>query len=764
MKKYLIFAALLPLAVGAVAQTKMDIGSRARLRSSLSGYSVSTDGPAKVLRKSGPAEAPVVLRGFVTLAPGCDSSALDSIDGLVVSGGRGSIVLVEATQAAVAALDSCDAVLSVSIERPLSVKLDKARAASHIDEIHAGIDLPQAYTGKGVIAGIVDGGFDPNHINFKKEDGTSRISKFTYYRPTTQNGVYVEEHHDAAYIPQIDTEDDETYHGTHTLGIMAGSYRGNVKAGRPVNGFFGTVEEIPNPYYGVACEADLAVACGALTDYYIAQGVESILDYAYEQQKPAVVNLSLGSNVGPHDGSSTICRYLDYVSSSGQDRVIFCVSSGNEGDLPIALNKRFNADDTSVGTFLYPGVAMQGYQNVRYGQTYIYSDTDTPFEVQAVIVNKTRNAVAMRMPLPAVANSAQYWVSSNDWSADETDVVSAQMARYLVGYVGLLSSYDENTGRYYAVLDCMAWDNTSATGSNAKGNYLLGFVVKGADGQRVDIFNDGVWNNFSSYGLEGYSDGMTDGTISDVATGFNTVVVGSYNTRDEWASLDANIYGYAGTFPAGKMSSFTSYGTLCDGRTKPDVCAPGAAVISSSNQYFLNANAPGAEQVQAQLEADGRLYSWHQSVGTSMSTPLVAGSIALWLEACPDLTYNEVKQIISETSTVDSDVLESGVPVQWGAGKFNAYAGLKKALEMASVTDVAVDTARPVVAATGDRSFVVTAPLSDNIRVDVYDVAGRLVCTASAAGDSVSVELSATPAGVYLFNVNGIHTSRIFVK
>lgn len=763
MKKYLLLAALLPVAAGVMAQSKMDIGSRARLRGSLTGWSVSSDGPSKVLRKN-PVAAPAVLRGFVTLAPGFDASALDGLEGIVVTGGRGSIVLVEATHAAVAALDSCDAVASVSIERPLAVKLDKARAASHIDEIHEGIDLPQAYTGKGVVAGIVDGGFDPNHINFKNEDGTSRISKFTYYRPTSQSGVYVEEHHDASYIPQIDTEDDETYHGTHTLGIMAGSYRGNVKAGRPVNGFFGSVEEMPNPYYGVACDADLAVACGALSDYYIAMGVESILNYAYEQQKPAVVNLSLGSNVGPHDGSSTICQYLDFVSSAGQDRVIFCVSSGNEGDLPIALNKRFNADDNSVGTFLYPGVAMQGYQNVRYGQTYIYSDTDTPFEVQAVIVNKTRNAVAMRMPLAAVANSAQYWVSSSDWAADETDVVSAQMARYLVGYVGLLSSYDENTGRYYAVLDCMAWDNTSATGSNAKGNYVLGFVVKGAEGQRVDIFNDGVWNNFSSYGLEGYSDGMTDGTISDVATGFNTVVVGSYNTRDEWASLDANIYGYAGTFPEGKMSSFTSYGTLCDGRTKPDVCAPGAAVISSSNQYFLNANAPGAEQVQAQLEADGRLYSWHQSVGTSMSTPLVAGSIALWLEACPDLTYEEVKQIIRETSTVDTDVLESGVPVQWGAGKFNAYAGLKKALEMASVTDVAVDSARPVVAATGDRSFVVTAPLCDNIRVDVYDVAGRLVTSASASVGTVTIELSAVPAGVYLFNVNGRHTSRILVK
>lgn len=749
---------MLPVAVGIVAQTKMDLGSRARLRGTLSGYTVATEGAARTIRKAPAASAPV-LRGFVTLADGCDRSALDAVSGLSVTGGRGDIVLVEATADALAALDTISAVAAVSIERPLATKLDRARAASHIDEIHSGIDLPQAYTGAGVVAGIVDGGIDPNHINFKNADGTSRISRFTFYRPT-QSGQYVEEKYGADYIPNIDTEDDDTYHGTHTLGILGGSYRGNINVATRGNGFTGSIEEMPNPYYGVAYGADLAVSCGALSDYYIAMGIESILDYAYEQQKPAVINLSLGSNVGPHDGSSTICRYID--AESDYDRVIFCVSAGNEGDLPIALHKRFTVDDLTVGSFLYPAVQMTNFQNVHYGQTYFYSDTEETFDVQAVVVSRSRGVVVMRMPLAGGAGVQKYWVSSSDYQADESDIISEQFARYFTGYVGLASAYDEVTGRYYAVLDCMTWDNTA--GSNASGNYILGFVITGKDGRRVDIFNEGVYNNLSGYGIEGYSDGMTDGTISDVATGRTAVVVGSYNSREDWASLDKQIYHFPVPFPEGLVSSFSSYGTLYDGRCKPDVCAPGNTVISSSNKYYIDKYNIGDSELQASVEADGRVYAWHQSMGTSMSTPLVAGSIALWLEACPDLTYKEVFEIIRETSVVDDDVLAAENPVQWGAGKFNAYAGLKKALSMASVTDVAVDGTRPVVAAVSERAFAVSLASAGNIRVDVYDVAGRLVGSASAASDSVTVDLTGTPAGVYLFNVNGSHTSRILVK
>lgn len=739
------------------AQSKMDIGSQARLRDARSGLHVmsTSDGNAVVNKK--PALTSEKLRGFVTLAREGGINDLNSIPGVEVVRRRGDLLLVEFDTSATDSLLASSAVAKFALERQLMPKMDRVREVSGIDMIHSGFGLPASYTGKGVVAGIVDGGFDPNHINFKKADGTSRISNFTYYRPT-QAGGFVEEKYGADYIPNIDTEDETTFHGTHTLGIMAGGYRGTVDAAVKKNSFFGEVQQIDNPYYGVAYDADIAVACGALSDYYIALGVESILDYAVEQNKPSVINLSLGSNVGPHDGTSTICQYLDLVSEV--DRVVFCISAGNEGDLPIALNKRFTADDTRLASFLYPAVYMKQFQNVRYGQTYVYSDSPEQFEIQAIIVNKSRNAVAFRMPLEATEGAMKYWVSSADYQGDDTDVIAPNFARYLTGYVGVGAEYDQNSGRYYAVIDCMCWDNTE--GSNADGRYILGFQITGRNGQRVDVYGDGIYNNFSSYGLDGYDDGMTDGTISDVATGFNTVCVGSYNTRDDWASMDCGIYGYSNSFPLGEVSPFTSWGTLFDGRQFPLVCAPGATVISSSNKYYLDAENIGDEGKQAVFSDGERTYSWHQCVGTSMATPVVSGSIALWMEADPTLDYKTVKKIIQATAKVDDDVTNS---IQWGAGKFDAYAGLKAVLAQSSIEDVAVSQADGIlIRELGDKRVEIFDAGASAMAVSVFDMSGRCVASVNAPGNEAQVDLSAHAPGVYIVKVNNSNPKRVVIN
>ncbi|MDE5628144.1 MAG: S8 family serine peptidase [Muribaculaceae bacterium] len=760
MNRILLLGLALGISTCAIAQNKLDAGSRARMR--------SANMPLEFVKKSGaPARVQAkdlshtnYLRAFATLSPNANVANLEAA-GATVHSHRGTMALIEFPQDALADIEALDGILKLSLERPLEAKLDIAREVSGINKIHSGLDLPQAYTGKGVVAGSVDGGFDPNHINFKNNDGTTRFGQFTYYRPT-QAGSYVQQIVPGDEIGVIDTESDETYHGTHTLGIMAGSYRGDVRVAVP-GLLLNEYQTIPNPYYGVAYDAEIAAASGATTDYYIALGCETILDYAYNNgQKPAVINLSLGSNVGPHDGTSTICQYMDLASTL--DKVIFCVSAGNEGDLPIAMHKTFSADDNSIASILKPEVEMTNYKNVRYGATYIYSNNDQPFEVQLVIVNLSRGMVAMRMPLEASPEGAsRYWASGSEYTYDETDIVSAQFARYFTGYAGIGAELDAQSGRYYAVLDLMLWDNTS---TNADGNYVLGFEITGADGQRVDIFNDGVYNTLSSYGVNGYEDGSTDGTISDLACGHNYVVVGSYNTRDEWISLDLNTYGNEVPFEYGKASFFSSYGELYDGRRLPTVCAPGTSIISSSNEYYLDSYAPYDGMRQADLVTGDRRYSWHQSTGTSMSTPLVSGAIALWLEAYPDLNYSQVLEIIRETAIVDDDVRQ-GNPIQWGAGKFDAYAGLKKVLEIkdAGIGNVATDSeCRLLISAIGNRKFGIHFAGQENFTATLYSVAGTEVAKATANGSEACIDATELPAGVYILAVPGAKAERILVK
>ena len=44
--------------------------------------------------------------------------------------------------------------------------LERARVGTRVDSVHAGINLPQAFHGEGVLIGVLDWGFDYTHPNF----------------------------------------------------------------------------------------------------------------------------------------------------------------------------------------------------------------------------------------------------------------------------------------------------------------------------------------------------------------------------------------------------------------------------------------------------------------------------------------------------------------------------------------------------------------------------------------------------------------------
>ncbi len=773
----LFLSAALAFGGNALAQSKIDLAGRATLRQA---KVTAAAKPAARFAKAKKSASEAPLHAFLTLNSGFTAADLGDITGLEIQGGRGSRLMAAFPAAALEALESSPAVKAIQLERAIDAKMNLVRPLTGIDKIHSGEALPQPFTGKGVLCALVDGGFDPNHVNFINADGSSRIENFTYFRPL-QNGGYNPETYGADYIPNIDTESSQTFHGTHTMGIMAGSYRGKVTAGvlgADSKGYMiNDVKEIDNPYYGVAPDAALAVASGAGTDYYVALGISQILDYAYwkagdtKTHVPVCLNLSIGSNVGPHDGSATLSKYIDEeVDYAGEGySFIPVIASGNEGDLKIAAHKVLSADDDQFKTAfrsldLLAGAG--GMPNALYGQVYLYSDSELPFEVQAVIINKQRDGrVALQNALSASPEGAQkYLCSSEDYVQDsEVDKVSPQLARNFEGYLGVMAQTDlAESGRYMAVVDMMLWE-TEANG----GNYCVGLIVKGEPGQRIDAYCTGEWFDLSDHGLGefGYVDGSTDGTISDVACGKNSIVVGSYNARNYWGNVDGSIGGYDDDmFSNHKVSDFTSYGTLMDGRTLPHICAPGATVISSSNEYYIQDNKVGDENIQATFNDGTRRYSWHQCVGTSMSTPVVTGSVALWMEANPQLTAQEAREIIQQTATVDADV-KAGNPVQWGAGKFNAYAGLKEVLQRKAASIEGITTSggtEPLIRQTVGE-VEVTLPGAAQLAVALYSTSGQTVAQTSAQGNTAVLSTASLPAGVYILSANG-NSAKIVIK
>ena len=103
--------------------------------------------------------------------------------------------------------------------------------------------------------------------------------------------------------------------------------------------------------------------------------------------------------------------------------------------------------------------------------------------------------------------------------------------------------------------------------------------------------------------------------------------------------------------------SFSSCGPTMDGRIKHDVVAPGVNILSALNSYY-----PYDEnEIAYETEAFGRKYSIFANNGTSMATPFVSGIIALWLQAKPDLTPEDILELTTSDGKVELPALPQGV-------------------------------------------------------------------------------------------------------
>ncbi|MDD8027419.1 MAG: S8 family serine peptidase [Acidobacteriota bacterium] len=104
-----------------------------------------------------------------------------------------------------------------------------------------------------------------------------------------------------------------------------------------------------------------------------------------------------------------------------------------------------------------------------------------------------------------------------------------------------------------------------------------------------------------------------------------------------------------------KISSFSSPGPTADGRIKPEVCAMGVQnFVARSGLNMGNA-------------------SYAMGSGTSYATPLVAGVVALLLEAHPDWTVAQVRDALM--STADNAAAPNN---DYGWGIVNAPAAVRK--------------------------------------------------------------------------------------
>lgn len=675
---------------------------------------------------------------MVMLADGGSAAPIESLGGEIVSD-LGNILTVNIPVNRIQELSELPDVEYVEYGVEYKPLLDFARPASMVTEAHAGVEydgVSTSYTGKGVTVGLMDQGIEPNHINFQ---GRVR-AVYDYW-----NGVrrYETPTAVAGYTTDINTES----HGTHVAGIMAGSYNGTGRYAY-VTSPTGRNSSVTNgniPYYGIATESDIVMSAGSFSTSNVVNGVTAIINSAEQNGQPAVVNLSLGSNIGPHDGSDMLSQSLASLGKRG----IICVASGNEGDQPISVVKTFTSSDNQLKTFV---------QSNQGEYIDIWGNDNKPFKV-TVALYATSNAQLTQ--ICSVNGAGQSGTSQGAFNT------------YFTGSFSMLSEVNRLNNRYHVTINGSF--KQRASGRN------FAIIIEGSEGQTAYVYgNDATL--FTNNRLSGWDNGSAAASISDTATGDNIIAVGSYTTRTTWGLLSGGSMYYTNPlYAVGEVSPFSSYGKNFQGKSLPVVCAPGANIISSYSRYALSNSQSGysTSQMTASTGSGAATNYWGPMQGTSMACPYASGVVALWLQADPTLEYADVLDIIQVTSIkkqssggIFEDDEDDEDAIRWGAGKIDAVAGIKEVLRRkvhGGVTDVTADAdeLRLVVTPAGEKVYSVFVAGETAINASLYSAAGVLVANAKADADEVTVDASHVAPGVYVLAVDGKtghYSRRVLVK
>ncbi len=617
------------------------------------------------------------------------------------------------------------AVKSLSFGEYCEPTMDVARVLSGVKSVHEGRRLGEdgstrPYKGEGVIVGMFDTGFDPSHVNFYNDDQS--VSRLRYFARFTGAGAYTAYTGNSCVSAPTDNSNED--HGTHVAGIMGGAYNGP-GVYKSEKGNLGK-DKGSVPLYGVAPKADMAIAAGTLYNASILKGLRLLIDYAKAQGKPIALNLSLGSNFGPHDGTEADVRAL---SDLGKEAII-CIAAGNDGDALLHAGKTFSNSDKRLSVF------VDG--NKGKGKACIWASNSTEFTAGFAVVNSTNGEI---MALVKATPGKSITIGSTD----DTSAENRTFRDYFSGTITMKSSLDNYNKRYNYDIEVNGVSLKS--GKNA----LLALVVEGSAGQRIDVYGNENFV-FTEIGHPGYDKPDYNGTISSMACGSNVIVVGAYNAHPSWFSIAENKqYNYISGYGEGAIAPYSSWGELLDGRKLPHICAPGSGIFSSDNGSFVAANPSKAAATQiATAEFNGKTHYWCMMQGTSMACPYTTGTMALWLEADPNLTVDKAREIMENTAIQKGFTLDT----KWGAGKLDAINGIKEVIakKNSGIEDIVVGDAFFDVTVEGG-SIRVDVASANSLMAELYSLSGVKVTSATASGESLSLSTDGAAKGIYLLRM-----------
>lgn len=627
------------------------------------------------------------------------------------------------------------------IQAPQEAQLmhNRTRPAVRAGIAHSGGgNLSSAYRGEDILVGIIDSGIDFLHPDFNTDDGT-RLERLIDYQIRGEDPLEWTRDEINEDPDQITQEDNISGHGTHVAGSAVGNGRAdagsdNMTGIAPESEIIAVNAQSLNPETGSRLYMTVDIL----------GGVDRVFQIADELDKPAVVNISLGSISGSRDGTSPTEEFYDELAGPGK---VIVSSAGNSGFLP----KHSGMDMRPRTRYIAPILAEDG--DVSSLPVEAWYDRNTISEFKIVAVQHSREAGRA-----GIAGTTP-WIRPGEEMEEPEVIISEGDTLGLIDATATVTNAARNgDSQIYAEV---YRENDTTDLSEITWVFVANSTIRGG---RFDMWvnRDGMvypreMNLTRSKQLVG--DNLM--TVGTPASASEVISVGAFVTRTASLRRDGrNLTRFTRLDPldpedrrmpeAGELADFSSKGPLRTGEVVPDIAAPGYLVFSAASG-FIEWNKPS-------LHPDG---PYRSASGTSMASPHVAGAIAMMLQINPDLTAGDIRRVFANGSRRDYHT--GDVP--------NYYFGYGK-LDVASALEY-LETEAPLLAEadqTSDKiefsnypnpfnpvtTFAFSLPERTEVNLKIYDTIGREVKRIfddqmkEQGGHEVTFDGSRLSSGVYI--------------
>lgn len=644
-----------------------------------------------------------------------DVTEIEQVENVIIGKGIGRIRSVRIKLTNLDKINVLNQFEYLELASKIRPSLERVNYDTRADSVHRGLYLPQSYTGKNILIGVNDWGFDyTSPMFYDTLLQNSRIlavwDQWKRSGPRPNNFNYGTEYNTWAEIStaQSDTSNQYGYgtHATHVAGIAGGSGAGAIST-------------------GVAFESEFLFTTILVDEAAAIDSWYWMYEKSLEYNKNLIVNMSWGLyNIGTSDGTSLLSQAIDELSDFG---VLFVSSAGNNGGVNFHIKKEFNND--TIKTI----VNFENYAQVDslWGQSiHGWGEAGKDFEFKFEVLTPTGTVL------------------------DETPYFSTSMNQNTEGFI-YIDNYD--TIFYKVAAQSEHPQNLKPTirlrikNTNSNLTILLRATAMSGTVHCWNVAelttNGGNWGlPFTGKDLS-YTLGNREYGIGEPTAANSCLSVGSHVPN--WKLTNGSEVG-------GIRSGFSSIGPRIDGVIKPDISAPGQEILSSISS-FTDQNI----SLFPTTDFNGRTYGFAKLSGTSMASPAAAGVCALVWESNPYLTPLQIKDIITASARQDNFTgsIPQGGNAQWGHGKIDAIRAIQTALGILGLNEFESTSEDWQVFPNPTNDFLSIKGLENIQKVELYDMNGHSI---ALDNEKSKWDIRNYAKGSYIFRV--IANQKVYQK